>query len=440
MEQVIVGLLYVGMVFVLVYYYFCRLAGAKFKWYFGAAYGILSCGLALCRHLEWTTEFLSVCLGILLLTGFGMLFQKLKFTDSIGMSSLVISLYSIVAGMMQSVAFWIVASIPSIIVLHLADFIQSVFVVTLFIFTCRMVLKAFPDSMHSIRYNSLPMLLIPILFITLFEAFLTDFIYGNTIVWDSVKGLTYPVLNHFELLALRLLACGGLICSLIAYKKLTNSIEHEQTIRLLKQQAQNQEVYVNEAKSRYERTGAFRHDLQNHLLVLRQLLKEGKAPEANEYLEKLESTSISLSFPVHTGNTAVDALLGSKLSIAAQKGIPVTCSILIPKQSLISDMDWCIVISNAIDNAIKASAAVSETSRRIVLSGIRKGNIYLLNVENNCQTGTAAPTEGIGLSNIRAVLKKYNGNMDVEVADNTFQLNMLFVIPQHPNDIPQQSY
>jgi len=440
MEPIIVGLLYTGMISMLLYYYFCRLAGTKFQWYWSVLYAALSCGLAIFRHWEWTTEFLDVCLGIMLLTGCGMLFQKIGFTQSIGLSSLIISLYSIVVGMMQSVFFWIVASSHSEIVLRFADLLQNASVVVLLILTSRMILKSFSGNMHPIRRRALLVLLVPVLFITFFEAFISDFIYGNTIIWDTAKGLEFPQLNNFELLVLRLLACGGLLSAFIAYRKLSDLIEREQTIRLLQQQTQNQEVYIREAKARYEQTSSFRHDIQNHLLVLHQLLKKEKISEAIGYLDKLETASASLSFPVHTGNAATDALLSSKLGVAVQKGIKITCSILIPRQNFISDMDWCIVISNAVDNAIKASEKLPEKGRPIGLSGTQKGNIYLLNVENNCLAGTTAPSEGIGLSNIRAVLKKYNGSLDVEVSENIFKLNMLFIIPQHQKDISQQSY
>ncbi len=138
-------------------------------------------------------------------------------------------------------------------------------------------------------------------------------------------------------------------------------------------------------------------------------------------------------------NVTADALLDSKLSIAAQKGIPIHRSIRIPNQSFIADMDWCIVLSNALDNAINASDAIAEQERWIHLSGMQKGNLYLLNIENRCREDTKMPAEGIGLSNIRAVLKKYNGKMEIEVVDSIFKLNVLFVIPQHSENILQQS-
>lgn len=174
--------------------------------------------------------------------------------------------------------------------------------------------------------------------------------------------------------------------------------------------------------------------------MLHKLLKEGKQNEATEYLKNMEIVSDGLSFQVQTGNVAVDALLSSKLCVAAQKEIQISCSVIVPKQSFIADMDWCVVLSNALDNAINESGEIAKENRWIHISGIQKGNVFFLNIENRCRKDTKRPLEGIGLSNIRAVLNKYNGKMKIEVANNIFKLNLLFIIPQQSMNITQQFY
>lgn len=440
MDWIILSLLYSGVISVLLYFNFCRLCHIDFRWYWCLLYAAASCGLFFCQVKVGIGGCLYVLLGILLLAVCGTLFQKCRFIEAVSLSSLVISVYSIVDGIMQSFTYWIVSLTKVRFVLMCADFVKCTLVILLLIFTFHAVRKSFIDSIQNMRLPILLVLIVPILFITLVEAVVSDSIYGNTVVWNTEAGLVFPIVNNVQLLVLRLFAYGGLFSILIAYKKLKLSIEQEQTIHLLEQQTQNQEVYVREAKLRYEQTRSFRHDIKNHLLVLHQFIKEGKSMEANEYLENMEAVSDALSFQLQTGNVAADALLNSKLSVAAQKGIPIHCSIHIPDQSFIEDMDWCIVLSNALDNAINASETIAGQVRWIHLSGIQKGNLYLLNIENRCREDTKMPVEGIGLSNIRAVLKKYNGKMEIEVVDSIFKLNVLLIIPQRSEDILQQSY
>ena len=312
MDWFVVSLLYSSIVSILLYYYFCRLCNMAFLWYGSLTYIVLSCGLTVCRYLEWIGEFPYVLLEVFTLTACGMLFQKRRLIESFVVSSLTISLYSIMAGIMQSLTFWFVSIINSEVILKCADFFQNTVIIALVILTFRILIKSFSDSIKNIQLSALPILVIPILFITLVEALVSDSIYGNSVIWDTEKGLIFPVVNNMQLLIVRLFACGGFFSALVADQKLVISIEQEQTIRILEQQTQTQEVYVREARLRYEQTRSFRHDIKNHLLVVHRLLKEGKPNEANEYLEKLEEVSDALSFQVQTGNVTVDALLGSK--------------------------------------------------------------------------------------------------------------------------------
>ena len=440
MDWILLSLLYFGVISVVLYFNFCRLCHVDFRWYWCLLYAIASCGLFFCQAKVGIGECLYVLLEILLLAVSGTLFQKCRFIEAVSLSSLVISVYSIVDGIMQSFTYWIVSLTKVRFVLMCADFVKCILVILLLIFTFHTVKKSFIDGVKNMRLPILLVLIVPVLFITLVEAVVSDFIYGNTVVWNTRSGLVFPIVNNVQLLILRLFAYGGLFSILTAYKKLKLSIEQKQTIHLLEQQTQNQEVYVREAKLRYEQTRSFRHDIKNHFLVLHQLINEGKSKEANEYLKNMEAVSDALSFQVQTGNIAADALLNSKLSVTAQKEIPIHCSIHIPEQSFIADMDWCIVLSNALDNAINASEAIAGQDRWIHLSGTQKGNLYLLSIENRCREDTKIPAEGIGLSNIRAVIKKYNGKMEIEVVDGIFKLNVLFIIPQHSDNILQQSY
>lgn len=439
MSALIVGLPYFVIISVILYYYFCRLCHTAFLWYGCLIYTLLACGLAGFQYLKWLGEFPYVLIGILILAAF-CAFQKREFFESFALSSLTICIYSIITGIMQSLTFWIMSCTNSLILLKYIDSVQNSAIIILIIFTFRATKRFFANGTKPAQRSALPVLVIPILFITLVEAFLSDSVYGNSIVWDTEKGLVFPVVNNAQLLIVRLLACGGLFSALVAYQKLLASLERDQMIQLLKQQMQVQEVYIREATSRYEQTRSFRHDLKNHLLILHQLLKVDKPNKADEYLGKLEVISDDLSFPVKTGNTTVDALLGSKLAIAAQKNVEVDCSLRIPEQSGISDLDWCIILSNALDNAINASECVPAQDRCIQLSGTQKGNVFLLHIENCCQENTKTLSAGIGLSNIKAVLQKYNGKLEIETSDRTFWLDALLIIPHHSGNIPHQFY
>lgn len=242
--------------------------------------------------------------------------------------------------------------------------------------------------------------------------------------------------KHGALLLLQVLGLGALLCTLYAYQRLCRGLRSQAAYRSLSQAAQTQKVYIAEARTRYEQTKAFRHDIQNHLSVLDGLLSGGKLEEGRAYLQKLKTVSASLSFPYQTGNPVVDILLGEKLGLAKANGIAAEVSLLLPSPCGADDFDLCVIFANALDNAIRACQAV-KGAKSIRISGERQGDFYMLAFDNTCADGPASPM-GTGLANIKSVAEKYHGAMLAEKKDQRYSLSVLLNISLHPERISNQ--
>lgn len=228
--------------------------------------------------------------------------------------------------------------------------------------------------------------------------------------------------RQLTLLGLQVLGLGALFGALYAYREACSSFRAREALAALAQESRAQRIYVEEAQARYRKTEGFRHDIRNHLSVLDGLLKTGKWEEAKEYLEKLNAVSGELSFPVHTGNPAVDILLGDKGARARAEGTRVETFLSLPKVEAPDwDLDLCVIFANALDNAIRACKGMREADkagrvceRNIRIRGERQGDFYWLTFENPCEAGPE-PVLGTGLSNIRAAAEKYGGTMTAEL-------------------------
>lgn len=229
---------------------------------------------------------------------------------------------------------------------------------------------------------------------------------------------------HMALFALQLLGLGALICTLLAYRRVLANFDAQKSLASFRQAAQMQRVYVDEARARYEKTRAFRHDVQNHLLVLDGLLQRNQPDAAREYLKSLELNASELSLPVRTGNGVVDILLAEKLAQA--DGIRTNVDVHLPKDSGIDDFDWCVLFSNAVDNAVHACRKV-ERDPWITIHGKRQGDYYLLEFENSSPEGPL-PSYGTGLENIRTAVERHGGSMLTEKNGAQFSLGILLDI------------
>lgn len=425
----------------LYFYFFCRILPREFKWYWCALYVSLNFGLAVGGEKLGISGFALLSLEIILLFTTGVLFLGCRPLRSMTAASVAISVFSLGSGIMESIGHLIAVNITpkTFFILEFMDVGLNAVLVLMLAFAFWFIYRNFENGLKEINYFVLLLLMAPLLFMSLAERLVSDIAYGSVYVWDSEKGLVFPTANDGELLILQTFACFCLLSVLTAHKKLTDSLRNEQTVKLLKQQAREQENYVKEAQARYEQTRSFRHDVQNHLTVLAQLIKEGDTGQANSYLSNLYEAADGLSFSCRTGNAVVDALLGSKLALAEQKGIRVEYDVLIPGASLVRDIDWCIVLSNAVDNAVNESITLPKEEREMRLFGSLKGNFYLLQLENRCRRTEEPLVEGVGLANMRAVIQKYQGTLDIERADDKFRLNALFVISQQAKTMSHQT-
>lgn len=228
------------------------------------------------------------------------------------------------------------------------------------------------------------------------------------------------------LLSIRLLGVVSLFCVGRIYRRLADSLEANGKIPLLEQAVQDQRQYVAEMQARYENTVAFRHDLKNHVLVLKGLLDRGDGEAAEKYLEKVEECGRELSFPCHTGHPVLDILIGNKLGEAKRAGIKGYCTLRLPPGG-VDDMDLGILVSNALDNAVHACERLAGEEKGFVnISGYRRGDFFLIRVENT-YNGKPLPPEGTGLWNIRRTAAKYNGTVEIKQEGSIFTLSILLV-------------
>ena len=279
---------------------------------------------------------------------------------------------------------------------------------------------------------------IPILMIFIMSEYINTiaFEYGYELIGEEEPYLY--LFNHWQLLVMQFFGLLSVFCILFSYKKLQQNFRLGRELSLLEQEEHSLNQYVEEAKTRYDETKSFRHDIRNHIAVVKKLLQSGKVEEAVSYMEDMDDMAEKMSFPCSTNNPVVDILAGNKLGIAKSMGIGVDCSLLLPYPCSLRDIDICIVLSNALDNAIHACKNLDDgTDGHIYVSGRIQGDFLMIEVENSFH-GKDTFKKGTGLSNVKKVAEKYGGAMSIETRGDVFILQVLLIIPQHPESISQQ--
>lgn len=353
------------------------------------------------------------------------------------------ALYAVLTVEIMQLGYGIVKSLLSILYPYLHAFDQNVvgYVFMLggeafsFLLTgiCYgIVRRHFSDEIQSfhdgdIEKQYILLAFLPILMIFVMDDYINSFIYGMVVT--NVDGTeTYLYTNHYQMLAIQLLGMVSLFCILSAYKKLLQSFRLRTELSRMEQEEHSLNQYVEEAKARYDKTKSFRHDIRNHITVVKKLLQSGKLEQAVSYIEDMDDMAEQLSFPCSTNNPVVDILAGNKLGLAKSMGISVSCSLFLPYPCGLRDIDICIILSNALDNAIHACKNMESGAEKYIhVSGRIQGDFLMMEIENSFH-GKGTFKKGTGLSNVKSIAEKYGGAMSIETRGKVFALRVLLII------------
>lgn len=182
---------------------------------------------------------------------------------------------------------------------------------------------------------------------------------------------------------------------------------------------------------------AFRHDYKNNLHALSVLLNSGRTDEAKEYISGMTESLDSTRGRFQTGNLLADAILSDKAAAAEKSGVGIDFDGAIPAEG-INNRDLCVMLSNAVDNAIEAGTKAAPCRVRVSARQKEMGAVITVTnpVKEKVQVrgGNVVTTKadrqshGFGIANIRAAAKKYNGYAEISCDDNVFKLEIGLVL------------
>lgn len=184
-----------------------------------------------------------------------------------------------------------------------------------------------------------------------------------------------------------------------------------------------------------------KHDIENHLICIREFIDRNDMAFAKRYIEDLlsENNYFKSNSSINSGNIVVDTLLNYKNSVMQDLGIQMITHIEIPYNFEFNDADICVILGNCIDNSIEAVKVIDESSRRcITLELIYRKNSLILRISNPFRgnimkdhhgnfitTKNEPENHGIGLISVAKAVKRYNGLVNITTNDNIFCVQIL---------------
>ena len=217
-------------------------------------------------------------------------------------------------------------------------------------------------------------------------------------------------------------------------ENLGNGFLVEKENQALKIQAYNEvkktealeEVFVEQRKET--------HEFKNHLTAIQGLLEANDICSALEYVETVKG-EVYLGDPIiNTGNAAVDKVINQYYHLSNALGVSMDFvvgeKIIVP----ISIEEFIIIISNVLDNAVKASKdsdkksitvkLIEEDSLLFAVKNSVGGDVVIEN--NQVVNANNGLEHGYGLKNVSSIMEKYGYYYVIDYNDGWFVFSSKF--------------
>ncbi len=193
--------------------------------------------------------------------------------------------------------------------------------------------------------------------------------------------------------------------------------------------------YYAEVESMYGKMRGWRHDYRHHIQAMKVHASRGEMAEIQRYLDMLDQDLTNVETVIRTGNSAADAVLNSKLSLAGERQIRVRTSVRIPVHLTTPELDLCTLLGNLLDNAMEACMELPPEKRLIRIYMEMKGNFLYFALTNtaggrkkNHFRTTRGAGRGLGLNRVDAIVKKLGGHVTRASEEEAFSTEVL--LPQ----------
>lgn len=234
----------------------------------------------------------------------------------------------------------------------------------------------------------------------------------------------------FLILDMLMFIANIIVLKMIFHINQQNHYEMENA--LLYMQITQQEKRIREEEKNYREVQLLRHDLKRYLVTYRQLLQDGKYEIIEADIDKILGKRLNTNHCVYTENTILNAVICEKMEQCSIKNIKIEVRVNADKD--MDSIEYGVVLSNLLDNAIEAEEQEKEENRYICLNiGVEQNMIHLVMsnyisesvLQNNVLLETSKKNKqlhGIGLRGVKEFVNNKEGEIEI------FEENHMFVV------------
>jgi sensor histidine kinase regulating citrate/malate metabolism len=214
-------------------------------------------------------------------------------------------------------------------------------------------------------------------------------------------------------------------------------------LELAKKQISMQREYYATLSQQMNEMGKIEHEFDHFVESAIHFTEEGNFSKLKEYLSDYSEKAKVDSFVELSDHAVVNSMLRYYDIQAKENGILFENKCVIDSRITISDSDLCMILGNALDNAIDACKQLnSSKSRCVSIEAITMEDKWLIKVTNSYNgqlvihdgrylSSKSESIHGFGIRNIEQVIRAYGGIMQIEHNEKLFTL--MAIVPINRN-------
>lgn len=178
-----------------------------------------------------------------------------------------------------------------------------------------------------------------------------------------------------------------------------------------------------------------RHDLRHHIQMLNSYLENKEYDAMADYLKDIEQGVDETVVIDYCKNHTVNLLLSAYVKKAEKADAQIVITADIPESINVSAKDLCVVLSNALENALNAIQEIADSDKKTIFFECNIKNNRLVFVVSNHYSDkitfangfpqNASARHGLGTQSIAAIAKKYNGMYSFEASHGIFYFKLI---------------
>ena len=209
----------------------------------------------------------------------------------------------------------------------------------------------------------------------------------------------------------------------------------EQTQEILNLQIEQAVREIAALRESQEKTSIYRHDMRHHMQYLSACIENGQLTQAQGYIQRIYSEIEANRVTVFCENEAANLIFSTFARRAEDSGIRMQVRAGLPQLIPVSETNLCVLLSNALENALHACKEQVEKGRAgvIEVTVYEKKEKLFLEMINSCDEDlafdngipvTSKAGHGIGLRSISAIVEQYGGLCTISACEGQFILRI----------------